>query len=168
MTSKFYITEITDNNLKSKYTKEILELLPEWFGNKQALHDYIEAVKLYPFWTAFSETDQCLGFFSVKIHYQSTGDIFVCGVHPAYHHMGIGKSLYKTAEKYFIQHNCKYVIVKTLSDSVHFEPYAKTRKFYKSVGFESLITLTEMWDEYNPCLIMIKSLANRCNKKSPT
>ena len=27
-----------------------------------------------------------------------------------------------------------------------------------SVGFESLITLTEMWDDKNPCLIMLKSL----------
>ena len=25
-------------------------------------------------------------------------------------------------------------------------------------GFESLITLTEMWDEENPCLIMLKPL----------
>lgn len=31
--------------------------------------------------------------------------------------------------------------------------------FYKSVGFEPLITLTEMWDEENPCLIMLKVLA---------
>lgn len=28
-----------------------------------------------------------------------------------------------------------------------------------SVGFEPLITLTEMWDEETPCLIMVKSLA---------
>lgn len=52
-----------------------------------------------------------------------------------------------------------YVLVKTLSDAIDYEPYARTRKFYTSVGFESLITLTEMWDEENPCLIMFKSLA---------
>ena len=50
------------------------------------------------------------------------------------------------------------MIVKTLTDTVDFEPYAQTRKFYKSIGFESLITLTEMWDAENPCLIMFKSL----------
>lgn len=37
--------------------------------------------------------------------------------------------------------------------------YEKTRTFYKSVGFEPLITLTEMWDEEIPCLIMLKVLA---------
>lgn len=35
----------------------------------------------------------------------------------------------------------------------------RKRGFYKSVGFKPLITLTEMWDEENPCLIMVKSLA---------
>jgi hypothetical protein len=36
--------------------------------------------------------------------------------------------------------------------------YEKTRKFYKKMGFEELITLMEMWDENNPCLIMIKKI----------
>ena len=60
----------------------------------------------------------------VRLHYGHTGDIYVCGVRPECHHMGIGKALYN-----------------------------------ESVGFEPLITLTEMWDEDNPCLIMIKPLA---------
>ncbi|WP_425757495.1 hypothetical protein ACPW7J_04010 [Ihubacter sp. rT4E-8] len=34
-----------------------------------------------------------MGFFSVKIHYSHTGDIFVCGVLPEYQHSGIGKML---------------------------------------------------------------------------
>jgi predicted lactoylglutathione lyase len=50
------------------------------------------------------------------------------------------------------------VIVKTLSDKDPDENYAKTRAFYKKIGFKKLITLTEMWDENNPCLIMIKSI----------
>lgn len=66
--------------------------------------------------------------------------------------------MYHAVETYFIQKGCKYVIVKTLSDAVDYKPYAETRKFYKSIGFEPLLTLTEMWDEKNPCLIMFKSL----------
>lgn len=85
-------------------------------------------------------------------------DIFVCGVLPEHQHNGIGKALYNVVENYFIQIGCKYVIVKTLSDVVNFKPYVQTREFYKSIGFESLITLTEMWDEENPCLIMLKRL----------
>ena len=105
-----------------------------------------------------NNANKCLGFFSIKTHYQYTGEILVCGVHPEYQHNGVGKALYYVVEDYFTQAGCKYVIVKTLSDIVDFEPYAQTRKFYKSIGFEPLITLTEMWDEENPCLIMFKSL----------
>ena len=158
MTDNIHIIEIHDKDKKSFYTREILEKLPEWFGNKQALEEYVEEVKDFPYYAALDLAGKCIGFFSVKIHYQHTGDIFVCGVLPEYQHNGVGKALYYAAENYFIQQGCKYVIVKTLSDMVDCEPYAQTRKFYRSIGFEPLITLTEMWDEKNLCLIMFKSL----------
>ena len=34
----------------------------------------------------------------------------------------------------------------------------KTKEFYRKMGFKELLTLTEMWDEENPCLIMIKNI----------
>lgn len=152
------VIEVKDSLTKSVYTKKVLEKLPEWFGNKQTLHDYVVKVAGLPYWAALNKENNCIGFFAIKMHYGHTGDIFVCGVLPEYHRNGIGKALYNTAETYLIQNGCKYVIVKTLSDTVSYEPYARTRKFYKSVGFEPLITLTEMWDEENPCLIMFKML----------
>lgn len=78
--------------------------------------------------------------------------------------MALGKSLYKMVESYFIKNGCKYVIVKTLSDRVNYQPYEKTREFYNRVGFEPLVTLTEMWDDENPCLIMIKDLCQSNNE----
>lgn len=89
---------------------------------------------------------------------RQTGEIYVCGVLPEYHKKGVGKKLYAKAEEYFINCGCKYVIVKTLSEIVDYEPYEKTRAFYSKIGFDPLITLTEMWDAENPCLIMIKGL----------
>lgn len=158
MIDDIQIVEIKNRVKKAFYTREILEKLPEWFGNKQALDEYVEKVKEFPYYAALDIEGKCIGFFSVKIHYQHTGDIFVCGVLPEYQHNGVGKALYHVVEENFIQKDCKYVIVKTLSDIVDFEPYAQTRRFYTSIGFEPLITLTEMWDEENPCLIMFKSL----------
>ena len=49
-------------------------------------------------------------------------------------------------------------MVKTLSDAADYAPYARTRRFYRRMGFEELLTLTEMWDEDNPCLVMVKVL----------
>lgn len=152
------IVEVKNGETKSICAKDVLERLPEWFGNKQALNDYVIQVAELPFWAAMNGDGSCIGFFSVKTHYGHTGHIFVCGILPEYQHQGIGKTLYCKAEEYFIQIGCKYVIVETLSEMIEYEPYARTRSFYQSIGFKSLITLTEMWDEENPCLIMLKTL----------
>ena len=151
------IMEIYDNNKKTEITNSILRKLPEWFGIEESLKEYVNAVYKYPFWAAF-ENSNYIGFFSRKIHYNITGDIYVCGIEPQYHGKGIGTLLYKELEQYFRNKNCKYIIVKTLSELNKDINYEKTRKFYKKMGFEELITLTEMWNENNPCLIMIKAL----------
>lgn len=152
------IVEIQEKNMKSLYADKILRRLPEWFGNEKALCDYVVGVADLPFWVAVDQDGNCVGFISVKIHYGITGDIYVCGVLPEHHNKGIGKKLMNTVEDYFKQSGCKYIIVKTLSETANYEPYERTRQFYLSVGFEQLITLTEIWDAENPCLIMIKKL----------
>ncbi len=147
------IQQIHDADLKSRYAQSVLEQLPEWFGNAQSLQEYLATVRLLPFFAALNPADECVGFFSVKIHYQHTGDIL-----PEYQQQGIGSALYQEVEVYFRAHGCAYVMVKTLSETIDYEPYERTRRFYRKQGFVELVTLTEMWDEENPCLIMIKPL----------
>ena|SRR5690554_547103 len=149
---------IDDVKEKSLYTEKILRKLPQWFGNEKALMEYVEGVKDLPFFGAMNQDGDCIGFVSIKLHYEQTGDIYVCGVLPDYHNKGIGKKLFASVEKHLLQNGCKYIIVKTLSEIANYEPYERTRLFYKSVGFDQLITLKEMWDKQNPCLIMIKVL----------
>jgi ribosomal protein S18 acetylase RimI-like enzyme len=157
---EYKIIEITNNNKKAEYTNLVLRKLPEWFGNEKSLQEYVDTVHKYPFWATF-DNNNCIGFFSVKIHYNRTGDIYVCGIDPNYHRKGIGTLLYKAIENYFIKNACEYIIVKTLSEINSDKNYAKTRHFYKKMGFNELITLTEMWDENNPCLIMIKYIKEK-------
>jgi ribosomal protein S18 acetylase RimI-like enzyme len=154
---EYKIVEIMDNDKKEEYTNNILRKLPEWFGIEGSLLEYVNTVNKFPYYAAI-ENGNCIGFFSGKIHYDRTGDVYVCGIDPKYHGKGIGTLLYKKLEQYFMEKGCEYVIVKTISDIDTDENYAKTRKFYKKMGFKELITLTEMWDENNPCLIMIKKI----------
>jgi len=156
----YEIVEIKDNRAKENYAKEIIERLPEWFGISEARKEYINTVSLCSFWAAF-DNKKCIGFISGKVHYRRTGEIYVCGVTPAYHHKGIGTALFEAVAMYFVNSGCNYIMVKTLSDVIKNEAYEKTRKFYKKVGFTELVTLTEMWSEENPCLIMIKEIGNR-------
>ena len=152
---EYKILEITDNNKKMEYTNYILRKLPEWFGIETSLLEYVNTVYKYNFWAAF-DNNNCIGFFSVKIHHNRTGDIYVCGINPNYHRKGIGKLLYKELEKYCIKNSCEYIIVKTVDEIDIKKSYGKTVKFYKSIGFKELITIPEVWDKNNPCLIMIK------------
>jgi len=154
----FEIVEIRDAQVKSDCARDILTRLPQWFGNVQARDEYVQEVRGLPFYAAADDNGQLIGFFALKIHYDHTGEIVVCGVHPDCRGMGVGKALCHAAEAYFRENGCRYMIVKTLSDMVSFAPYAETRAFYARMGFEPLITLTEMWDAQNPCLIMIRAL----------
>ncbi len=150
--------EIKDPKQKSDFTLNILDKLPQWFSDKKAVREYAKKVRELSFWAALSENNICTGFLAAQTHYGHTAEIFVCGVAPQYQHKGIGRKLYYLMEKHFKEMGFKYIIVKTLSDKANSKEYAETRKFYTKVGFEPLITLTEMWDEKNPCLIMIKVL----------
>jgi ribosomal protein S18 acetylase RimI-like enzyme len=154
---EYRIIEIMDNSKKTEYTNLILRKLPEWFGNERGLLNYVNTVYEYPFWAAF-DNNNCIGFFSGKIHYNRTGDIYVCGIDPNYHGKGIGTALYKKLEEYFIKNNCEYIIVQTLCEIAKYEPYLRTKNFYIKLGFKELISFKEIWDEENPLLIMIKNI----------
>jgi len=47
--------------------------------------------------------------------------------------------------------------VKTVEEGTYVE-YDQTVAFYKSVGFSKLGVFPTLWNEDNPCLIMIKAL----------
>jgi ribosomal protein S18 acetylase RimI-like enzyme len=155
---EYEIIEIKDHNQKTEYTNLILRTLHEWFGNEKGLLEYVNTIHQYPFWAAFDH-DNCVGFFSGKINHNRTGEIYVCGIHPNYHRKGIGQLLYKELEKYCVGINCEYMIVKTVDENDTEESYGKTVKFYEKIGFKKLVTIPEVWDENNPCLIMVKNIA---------
>lgn len=151
-------TEINDPKQKSDFTLNILNKLPQWFSDKKAVKEYAKKVRELPFWAAFDEHNiwhrifgsaNTLRAYSRNLCMRSSSRI------SAQRHW---KKLYYLMEKHFKEIGFKHIIVKTLSEKANSEEYAKTRKFYTNVGFEPLITLTEMWDEKNPCLIMIKVL----------
>jgi len=60
---EYKIFEIKDNNKKAEYANNILRKLPEWFGIEESLQDYVNTVYKYPFWAAFDNENNCIGFF---------------------------------------------------------------------------------------------------------
>ncbi len=103
--------------------------------------------------------DGVTGFVALKQHNPFTFEIYVMGVVPQYHGLGIGTALIKKAEEYLSEKNVKFLQVKTLGANRSCKEYALTRAFYASVGFYPIEEFKEFWDKDNPGLLMIKSIS---------
>ena len=110
----------------------ITKALPQWFtarGRKyirQALnkHDGFVAYKKH-----------ILGF-ALYRKWKIIGELTWIGVLPEYHRKGIGTALVRSVEKELKKGGVEKVKVATLAQTVRYEPYERTRKFYSNMGFE--------------------------------
>jgi ribosomal protein S18 acetylase RimI-like enzyme len=140
----FIITGPLQN--QSSVCVPILRNLPDWFGIEEAILDY--------------ERGNVVGFLSLKQHNLFSAEILVMAVHPEAQCRGIGRALVAAAENHVRLLGIEYMQVKTLGPSRPDEGYARTRAFYDEIGYRPLEELTKIWDDHNPCLIMIKSLTS--------
>ena len=137
--------------------ERILRALPDWFGLEAALQGYAEAIPGLP--TFLAKTGkQTVGFLSLKFHNPWSAEVYVMGILPAFHHNGIGRALIEKAEEHAKDRNIEYLQVKTLGPSNADASYAKTRAFYAAMGFRPLEEFSQIWDENNPCLVMVKKI----------
>jgi len=149
------INEIFEPDTKSSICNAILRALPSWFEIDASIVDYVEKVRLMPFFAALDD-DKEVGFVALKIHNAFTAEICVMGVLEEYHRQGVGKKLVIRCEKYCVDNRIEYLTVKTLDESRESDSYRKTRLFYQSMGFKPLEVFPLLWDEDNPCLFMAK------------
>jgi GNAT superfamily N-acetyltransferase len=80
------------------------------------------------------------------------------GVSPQMHRKGMGRALMNQAQVWLKGQGIEYMQVKTLGPSHPDAGYAQTRAFYEAMGFRPLEEFKQIWNEHNPCLIMIKQL----------
>jgi ribosomal protein S18 acetylase RimI-like enzyme len=133
----------------------ILRALPDWFGIEAALLNYQREIDHLPTLVA-RVGEQPAGFLTVKQHFAHSAELYGMGVLPEFQRLGIGRALVKGAEKFLRAQGVHYFQVKTLGPS-HDDPgYAATRAFYQACGFSSLEEFPQIWDENNPCLIMVR------------
>ena len=149
------IKELKNN--KEKVCEEILRSLPKWFGIEDSILEYCRNVKGMPCFVA-QENDLNVGFVAIKEHFKSSAEIYVMGIKENYHRKGIGKKLINLIETTLINQGTEFLTVKTLSPTRENAEYAKTRKFYLALGFQSIQEFKTLWGKDNPCLLMAKHL----------
>lgn len=159
-----YIEEIRDTAKKMSIARNVLEALPHWFGIAQSTEEYITESGTMLLWAAIEEDDY-IGFVALKQHTEDAAEVYVMGIKETYHRKGIGKALMEKCFEFCKEEGISFLQVKTL-DEAHPDPYyAKTRAFYKRMGFKKLEVLLPLWGACNPCLMMIQYIdAKEVNK----
>lgn len=142
---------------------EIAITLPEYF-NTAGLKSIGRDTKNHILFGAYLENEM-IGFVTYKEINNEVIEMTWLGVLPSFQGKKYGKTL---IEKSLAEFSQKYKIceVKTLSDSDNYEPYKKTRAFYKSLGFIPIETISPYpgWGD-NPCQIFVKFLTRRWGRK---
>ncbi len=142
---------------KAAACEPVLRSLPAWFGIEEAIVHYVGEIDHLPTFLA-GDSGGLIGFVSLKQHNPSSAEVYVMAIRQEVHRQGVGRALIERAREWLRVQGVEYLQVKTLGPSHPDAGYAKTRAFYGAVGFRPLEELTELWDERNPCLIMVQRL----------
>ena len=128
-------TAVQSPEEKTAISSKILYSLPEWFGLPESTAEYIETCRSLPFWAEYRDGSP-IGFLAM----QETS-----------------RALFAAFQEYAKSEGYEYLQVKTV-DAGRYPEYDRTRLFYESLGFRKLETFRTLWDEWNPCLILIQSV----------
>lgn len=143
---------------KAQIASDILYQLPEWFGLPESTKTYIEDSKEMPFWAYFVQ-GKAIGFLALKETSTYTAEVYVMGVIKEYHRNGTGALLLRECEAYAVQSGYEFLQVKTVQKG-RYEEYDRTNVFYERMGFRELECFKTLWDEWNPCQVYVKTVAN--------
>lgn len=112
----------------------IATVLKGWFSDKEV--KYIKQdLKSHQLLVAEIDS-KVIGFLSY-FTYEGIGHIGWLGVLKEYHRQGIGRALYNEFEQEMGKIKIRTLQVYTLGDGVDYEPYERTRNFYRKVGFKT-------------------------------
>jgi len=106
--------------------------LPQWFtagglaSIRKDLHFQLGIVA--------EDAGEIVGFVTYFVN-QGIATIGWMGVFPNRHRSGCGSKLLAELKKILLGHGVRSVLVSTLGDSVEYEPYSRTRSFYRKNGF---------------------------------
>ena len=150
------IVEITDDSIKAKVARAILESLEDWFGIEQAREAYIQDSAGKAFFCAYAQ-EKPVGFLYLKQTGKDTVELAVMGVCRAYHRQGIGHALFERAKEAVRREGFSFMQVKTVQMG-KYDEYDRTNRFYLALGFKEFEVFPTLWDAWNPCQIYVMAI----------
>ena len=150
------VRRVAEPSEKTRIAREILEALTEWFEVPEYREEYIRESSGQIFFAA-EENGEETGFLCLKETGKPTVELAVMGVRKEFHRHGTGKALFEAAKECAAAAGYDYLQVKTV-ETGHYEDYDRTNLFYRSLGFQELEVIPEIWGKHNPCQIYVMSL----------
>ncbi len=135
---------------------DLARQLPEWFTAGGLEHMAVDFGFQHRR-VAVGDDGQMLGFATFIVN-EGIGRITWLGVRPDCHRSGIGRALALAIEKELADAGVQAVVVDTLGDSVDYEPYARTRAFYRALGYADQNRVFNDNPEYPEQLTLRKEL----------
>ena len=152
---EFSVRELSQSDITE--CDRILRALPQWFGIEDSNRTYIENLEKFP--AAVAEIEgKVVGFVALEYHTPTSVEVHVMAVDPALHHSGIGGGLLSWADARCKEQRVRWLHVKTRGPSTPDAFYERTRRFYRSQGFEPLFESRTLWGEEDAALILVKPL----------
>ena len=130
--------------------------LPDWFGIEEGLEEADGFIRTHTGLVAEAD-DEIVGYLTYEVLFPESAEISWMAVSQSAHRKGVGRALI-AALVAALPVTTTMLVVKTLADTHPSPEYASTRAFYVSCGFQPTMVLPDLWDESNPCLVMIKPL----------
>jgi ribosomal protein S18 acetylase RimI-like enzyme len=152
------INQIIIRNYEESDFEQIIDIakaLPKWFTENGINKMQIDLKYQQGFFVL--KDSRIIGFLSFYVT-EGVGHIGWMGILPDFHRQGIGRKLVEQLISELKQGGIQELQVNTLGDSVDYEPYERTRAFYRGMGFEDFQKIKQDDPECPEQLIMVKHI----------
>ncbi|SEE31797.1 GNAT family N-acetyltransferase [Ruania alba] len=176
-------------------TCTILESLPDWFGDLEAVDSYVADASSTQFTHLVARstnaratasrtradnhgsdpdpdpdpdpdaTGRTVGIAQIERHFPESAELHLIAVAPQARGEGVGRALVESACADLVADGCSMLTVHTVGPTFEHEPYAQTRAFYRRLGFVPLEEHTNL-DWPGPTVIMVRPLRVQVSESS--
>lgn len=151
------VRPVEDPEEREAIAASVLATLPDWFGLPDSTAEYVWVSRGLPFWAAVAD-GRPVGFAALKETAPKAGEIYVMGIRPELHRSGVGRRLFQALYRHVKARGYAFLQVKTVREG-RYPEYDRTNAFYRAVGFTELECLPTLWDEWNPCQVLVMAVS---------
>jgi ribosomal protein S18 acetylase RimI-like enzyme len=140
--------------------RRILEALPEWFGDPEAIDEYVADAANDDFVSMLArESGTTVGVALVRRHFPESAELHLIAISPDVRGQGAGRALIDGVAADLADDGCVLLSVHTVGPSFDSDSYAQTRSFYRATDFYPLEEHRNL-DWSGPTLILVRRLVS--------